>query len=65
LSSSESCLYWGSPYPPQSACSWAQESYVDDLFARVKAKWIDQGIPVIIGEYAVGVRPNLNLASRQ
>ena len=64
LNPSGSCLAWGAPYPPQSACSWAQEAYHDDLFARVKAKWIDQGVPVIIGEYAVGVRPNLNLDSR-
>jgi aryl-phospho-beta-D-glucosidase BglC (GH1 family) len=65
LNSSGSCLYWGSPYPPQSACSWAQESYVDDLFAQVKAKWVNQNVPVIIGEYGVAMRPNLNLASRQ
>ena len=65
LNPSGSCLAWGAPYPPQSACAWAQEAYHDDLFARVRAKWIDQGVPVIIGEYAVGVRPNLNLQSRQ
>ncbi|HEU4324140.1 MAG TPA: cellulase family glycosylhydrolase [Roseiflexaceae bacterium] len=65
LNMSGSCLYWGSPYPPQSACSWAQESYHDDLFARVKTTWIDRGIPVIIGEYGVATRPNLDAASRR
>lgn len=65
LNPSGSCLYWGAPYPPQSACSWAQESYHDDLFAQVRAKWVDQGVPVIIGEYGVATRPNLDLASRQ
>lgn len=65
LNSSGPCLAWGAPYPQYSQCSWAQESYHTDLFAQVRARWVAQGIPVIIGEYAVGVRPNLNLASRE
>jgi hypothetical protein len=64
LNSSGSCLYWGAPYPTQSACTWAQESYVDDLFNQVRTEWVAQGIPVIIGEYGVATRPNLNLESR-
>lgn len=65
LNPNGSCLYWGSPYPAQSACTWAQESYVDNLFAQVKAKWINAGIPVIMGEYGVASRPNLNGPSRE
>jgi len=65
LNPSGSCLSWGAPFPIQSACTWAYESYVTDLFGQVRAKWVDQGIPVIIGEYGVATRPNLNLASRQ
>jgi endoglucanase len=65
LNPSGSCLFWGAPYPTQGACTWAQEAYIDDLFSRVRAKWVDQGIPVIIGEYGVATRPNLNLPSRQ
>jgi aryl-phospho-beta-D-glucosidase BglC (GH1 family) len=65
LNPSGSCLYWGAPYPSQGACTWAQEAYHDDLFARVKAEWIDQGVPVMIGEYGVATRPNLNLPSRE
>ncbi len=65
LNPNGSCLFWGAPYPTQSACTWAQESYVDDLFARVRTEWIAQGVPVIIGEYGVATRPNLDLASRQ
>lgn len=65
LNPSGSCLYWGAPYPSQGACTWAQEAYHDDLFSQVRAKWVDQGIPVIIGEYGVATRPNLNLPSRQ
>jgi aryl-phospho-beta-D-glucosidase BglC (GH1 family) len=65
LNPNGSCLYWGAPFPIQGACSWAQESYHDDLFARAKAEWIDAGVPVMIGEYGVATRPNLNLESRQ
>ncbi|MET0534838.1 MAG: cellulase family glycosylhydrolase [Steroidobacter sp.] len=65
LNPSGSCLYWGSPYPSQGSCTWAQEAYHDDLFARVKAEWVDQGVPVMIGEYGVATRPNLNLPSRE
>jgi endoglucanase len=60
LNTSGSCLYWGSPYPEQSACNWAQENYVNDLFAQVKAKWPDNGIPVIMGEYGVIKRTSLS-----
>lgn len=69
LNTANTCIYWGSPYPSQSACSWAQESYHDDLFAQVKSTWIDQGYPVIIGEYGVIKRTSLNdpthIASRE
>jgi aryl-phospho-beta-D-glucosidase BglC (GH1 family) len=65
LNPSGSCLFWGSPYPAQGACTWAQESYHDDLFARVNTEWIASGVPVIIGEYGVATRPNLSLPSRQ
>jgi aryl-phospho-beta-D-glucosidase BglC (GH1 family) len=65
LNPSGSCLYWGAPYPSQGACTWAQESYVDDLFNQVRTEWVAQGIPVILGEYGVATRPNLNLESRQ
>ncbi|HLA73079.1 MAG TPA: glycoside hydrolase family 5 protein [Steroidobacteraceae bacterium] len=59
------CLYWGAPYPPQSSCSWAGESFHQTTFAQVRAKWIDNGIPVIMGEYGVALRANLDLESRQ
>ena len=65
LNPSGSCLYWGAPYPAQSACSWAQEAYMDDLLAQVKTKWVNAGIPVIIGEYGVVKRSGVDLASRQ
>ena len=65
LNPSGPCMAWGAPYTQYSQCSWAQEAYVDDLFNQVKAKWVDQGIPVIIGEYGVVARSGLDLSSRQ
>jgi endoglucanase len=65
LNQSGPCLAWGSPYTQYSQCSWAQESYVDTLFANVKNKWVNAGVPVIIGEYGVATRPNLNMTARQ
>ena len=64
LNTSGSCLFWGAPFPPQAACTWAYEPYITDLFAQVRAKWVDQGIPVFIGEYGVATRPNLSLDAR-
>ena len=58
------CQVWGAPYSPQGACNVQQEPYVDDLFRQVKTKWVDAGIPVIIGEYGMGVRSGINLDSR-
>lgn len=30
---------------------WGQENWVDDIFGRIKAKFVDNGIPVVLGEY--------------
>jgi endoglucanase len=45
LNPSGSCLAWGAPFPTQSACTWAQEAYHDDLFSRVRAEWVAAGRP--------------------
>lgn len=69
LNTNNTCIYWGSPYPSQSACSWAQEDYIDDLFSRVSTQWTAKGIPVIMGEYGAIKRTSLNdpdaIASRE
>ena len=65
LNQSGPCLAWGSPYTQYSQCSWAQESWIDSVFSQVRNKWVNNGIPVIIGEYGVATRSNLNLSSRQ
>jgi aryl-phospho-beta-D-glucosidase BglC (GH1 family) len=59
------CRYWGAPYPAQNKCSWADQAYVDGQFARLRAKWVDHGVPVILGEYGVASRPKLDVDARQ
>ncbi len=56
---SSACILWGSPYASGDVCSWGQESYVEDIFAQVKTKFVDQGYPVILGEYGVVKRTSL------
>jgi endoglucanase len=59
------CNFWGAPYPDSGGnCNWAYESYFDNLFAQVKSKWIDQGVPVILGEYGVETRAGKSLDAR-
>jgi hypothetical protein len=65
LNPNGSCLAWGAPYTQYSTCAWGQEIYMDTTLAQVKAKWVDAGIPVIIGEYGVVARTGLDMASRQ
>ena len=65
LNASGPCLAWGSPYTQYSQCSWAQEPYFTDLFSQVRAKWVANSIPVIIGEFGVSRRSNIDEASRQ
>lgn len=65
LNQSGPCTAWGKSFPQHSQCSWAQEAYHDDLFSKVKGQWVSRGIPVILGEYGVATRPNLNMKSRE
>ena len=59
------CNYWGAPFPDSGGnCNWAYEAYFDGLFAQVKSRWIDQGVPVILGEYGVETRPGKSLEAR-
>ena len=64
LNEKGACLTWGKPFRAQPTCAWAQEAYHDETFAKVKKKWIDAGVPVLMGEYTVGMRPGLDPKSR-
>jgi aryl-phospho-beta-D-glucosidase BglC (GH1 family) len=52
--------YWGNGYHSTTDASrnatWGEESYVENVFGLMKTKFVDKGIPVIIGEYAVSKR---------
>jgi endoglucanase len=47
--------YWGqghhSETEPERNANWGEESHIDKFFGLVKAKFVDKGIPVIIGEF--------------
>jgi len=57
--------YWGSGYhndlDPQRNATYGEESTVNTDFALMKSKFIDKGIPVIVGEY--GAMRRLDLSS--
>ena len=44
--------------------TWANESYADGQFQKMKTKFIDNGYGVILGEYGVIARLNLTPADR-
>lgn len=54
----ETCTYfWGEPYAQYGPVDEGyQEDYVHSQFAKMKARFVDCGIPVILGEYAVTYR---------
>ena len=67
--------YWGNGFhsttDTQRNATWGEESTVDAMMGLMKTKFVDKGIPVIMGEYAVGRRTlltgsnlTLHLASR-
>lgn len=56
-------LYWGSDFHVAGSnrnCTWGEESHVDAQFKKMKDKYVSAGIPVILGEYSVGIRTAAN-----
>ncbi|MES1198430.1 MAG: glycoside hydrolase family 5 protein [Pseudomonadota bacterium] len=55
--------YWGEGFhsrtDPDHNPTWGEEHDVDALFARMKHKFVDAGIPVIIGEFGAMRRDSL------
>ncbi len=49
--------YWGKDYHSTTDATrnatWGEESALDDYFDLMKTKFVDKGIPVILGEYGV------------
>jgi hypothetical protein len=52
--------YWGNGYHSTTDASrnatWGEEGYMEDRLNRMKRKYVDRGIPVIIGEFAAPKR---------
>ena len=49
---------WGkSATDPAHTDTWGNEDYVDAQFQKVKTSFIDRGIPVLLGEYSCGMKP--------
>lgn len=68
--------YWGAPNHSTTDTArnptWGEEANVDNMFGVMKTKFIDQGIPVIVGEFGAqhrgsltGDALNLHLQSRR
>ncbi len=55
--------YWGKDYHSTTDAAhnptWGEESYVDATLKLMKTKFIDKGIPVVMGEYGCGIRTKL------
>ena len=55
--------YWGNGYhsttDPSRNTTWGEESAVNTEFQKMKAKFADKGIPVVLGEYGVIRRTTL------
>lgn len=55
--------YWGqgnhSDSDPDHNPTWGEEDTVDELLAIARARFVDQGVPVIIGEFGAMRRDNL------
>lgn len=67
--------YWGNDYhsttDPARNATWGEEAYVIGQMQKLKTKFVDQGIPVVMGEYGAirrldltGDALTLHLASR-
>ncbi len=50
---------WGkNATDPKATDTWGNEDYVDAQFQSVKTTFGDRGVPVILGEYCVALKPN-------
>ncbi len=51
---------WGAAFVGSPHVSdWGQEAWVDDTFGSMKSKFVDNGIPVLLGEYGPTFRASL------
>lgn len=56
---------WGAPFAGGDVPSWGQESWVNEAFRKMKTKYIDKGVPVVLGEYGALLRTNLKSGQQE
>lgn len=57
LNTKSSISQWGAIATDSTAVEdWANESWVDSQFLKMKNNFVDKGVPVILGEFAVAAR---------
>jgi endoglucanase len=49
---------WGATATDPNRETWANEPYVDAEFQKMKTRFIDKGVPVLMGEYGAYNKPN-------
>jgi endoglucanase len=60
LNTSSNITQWGSiATNPSATETWANESYTDAQFQKMKVNFVDKGVGVILGEYGVVSRTNV------
>lgn len=60
LNENSTITQWGSiATDPNATETWANESYVDAQFQKMKTKFIDNGVGVLLGEYGAIVREDV------
>lgn len=60
LNAESNITQWGEIATDEEATDpWANETYLDNEFSRMKTHFVDQGIGVILGEYGVISRNNI------
>jgi endoglucanase len=65
LNTNSTIWQWGSIATDSTATeTWANESYVDAQFQKMKTRFIDKGVAVILGEYAASLRTEYDAAGK-
>jgi endoglucanase len=60
LDTNSTKYYWGADFAGLGNTStWGQEAWVDSEFAKMKVKFVDNNIPVVLGEYGTMLRSAL------
>jgi len=58
INDSSAVWQWGQSVPASAAKdSWADETWVDSVFQKMKTNFVDKGVPVILGEYGAYLKP--------